>query len=86
MFLFIKPRAKVRLYSLFTFYPLLHSLIQSTYLCDFNHSDLHIFLVQHRYGWQSYHIESMDGTTQKMSVPFEQDGVKATLKLVYVKH
>lgn len=34
---------------------------------------------------QSYHIESMDGTTLKMSVPFEQDGVNATLKLVYVK-
>ena len=34
---------------------------------------------------QTYHIEGMDGTTLKMSVPFEQDGVSATLKMTYVK-
>jgi hypothetical protein len=34
---------------------------------------------------QSYHIDSMDGSTLKMSVPFEQDGVEATLRMTYVK-
>lgn len=34
---------------------------------------------------QTYHIDSMDGTTLKMSVPFQQDGVNGTLKVIYVK-
>lgn len=34
---------------------------------------------------QTYHIESMDGTTLKMTVALEEDGVEETLNMTYVK-